>query len=302
MDRLNSMAVFVKAADSGSFSAAGAALGISSQMAGKHVSTLEQHLGLKLLNRTTRRQSLTEVGQQYYEHCKRILAEVEAADALAQGHALAPKGRLRISAPVTYGSCCLMPMLGRYLQRNPQVRVELSLNDRLVDLVDEGFDAVIRIGPLSDSSLVARPLAPYRLVACASPAYLAAHGTPQAPDDLAGHHCLGSSAWPAALSQEWQMLGGEHLQRLAQDSRLQVNDARAQRTAACEGLGIILGAEMMLAEDLRQGRLVRLFPQLRAPERQVHLLYARDPRMAPKLRGFVDQVVAELESVPSTAP
>ncbi|MEE1886613.1 LysR family transcriptional regulator [Pseudomonas carassii] len=302
MDRLQSMAVFVKAADSGSFSAAGAALGISSQMAGKHVSALEQQLGVKLLNRTTRRQHLTEVGQQYYERCKRVLAEVEAADALALNHALAPRGRLRISAPVTYGNYCLIPVLGRYLRRNPQVKVELSLNDRIVDLVDEGFDAVIRIGRLSDSTLVARPLAPYRLIACAAPAYLATHGTPRTPDDLAGHHCLGYNAWPSPVTQEWELLGGENLQRLAQDSRLQINDARAQRTAACEGLGIILGSEMMLADDLRLGRLVQLFPQLKAPQRQVHLLYARDPRMAPKLRSFVDQAVAELEHTPASQP
>ncbi|MBD9504969.1 LysR family transcriptional regulator [Pseudomonas sp. PDM17] len=299
MDRLQSMAVFVRAADSGSFSAAGAALGMSSQMAGKHVSALEERLGVKLLNRTTRRQSLTEIGQHYYESCKRVLAEAEAADALALDHLAVPRGRLRISAPVTYGTYCLMPLLGRYLRQHPDVKIELSLNDRLVDLIDESFEAVIRIGPLDDSSLVARPLAAYRLIACAAPAYLAEHGTPQTPDDLQGHHCLGLTAWPASVSGGWQMLGGESLQLLAQSSRLQVNDARAQRAAACDGLGIILGAEMMLAEDLRQGRLVQLFPDLQAPARQVHLLYASDRRMPPKLRRFVDQVVAELGSRPA---
>lgn len=293
MDRLQSMAVFVKAADSGSFSAAGVALGMSSQMAGKHVSALEERLGVKLLNRTTRRQSLTEIGQHYYERCKRVLAEVEAADALALDHLAIPRGRLRISAPVTYGTYCLMPLLGRYLRQYPEVQVELSLNDRLVDLIDEGFEAVIRIGPLDDSSLVARPLAAYRLIACASPAYLAAHGIPRTPADLEGHHCLGLTAWPTTVSGEWQLLGGESLHLLAQHSRLQVNDARAQRAAACDGLGIMLGAEMMLADDLRQGRLVQLFPQLQTPARQVHLLYASDRRMPPKLRGFVDLVVAE---------
>jgi DNA-binding transcriptional LysR family regulator len=295
MDQLVSMAVFIKAADSGSFSAAADALGMSSQMAGKHVGSLEERLGVKLLNRTTRRQSLTEIGQHYYERCKRVLAEVEAADAVAEHYADAPRGRLRISAPVTYGTYLLMPLLNRYLRQYPDVQVELSLNDRLVDLVDDGFEAVIRIGALDDSSLVARPLAPYRLIACAAPAYLAEHGTPLSPDDLAGHHCLGSSAWPASVSGEWQKLGGDNLQQLARQSRLQVNDARAQRAAALDGLGIILGAEIMLADDLREGRLIRLFPQLPAPARQVHLLYANDRRMPPKLRRFVEQVVAELE-------
>ena len=288
------MAVFVKAADSGSFSAAGAALGMSSQMAGKHVSALEERLGVKLLNRTTRRQSLTAIGQHYYDSCKRVLAEAEAADALAFDHLAVPRGRLRISAPATYGTYCLMPLLGRYLRQYPDVQVELSLNDRLVDLIDDGFEAVIRIGPLADSSLVARPLAAYRLIACAAPAYLAEHGTPQTPAELEGHHCLGLSAWPASVFAEWQLLGGESLQLLAEHSRLQVNDARAQRAAACEGLGIILGAEMMLADDLRERRLVRLFPQLQVPARQVHLLYTSDRRMPPKLRSFVDLMVAEL--------
>lgn len=294
MDRLQSMAVFVKAADSGSFSAAGAALGMSSQMAGKHVSALEERLGVKLLNRTTRRQSLTAIGQHYYDSCRRVLAEAEAADALAVDHLAVPRGRLRISAPATYGTYCLMPLVGRYLRQYPDVQVELSLNDRLVDLIDDGFEAVIRIGPLADSSLVARPLAAYRLIACAAPAYLAEHGTPQTPAELDGHHCLGLSAWPASVFAEWQLLGGENLQVLAEHSRLQVNDARAQRAAACEGLGIILGAEMMLADDLREGRLVQLFPQLQVPARQVHLLYTSDRRMPPKLRSFVDLVVAEL--------
>jgi len=295
MDQLQSMAVFMKAADSGSFSAAADALGMSSQMAGKHVSSLEDRLGVKLLNRTTRRQSLTEVGQQYYERCKRVLSEVEAADALALNYSEAPRGRLRISAPVTYGTYCLMPLLNRYLRRYPDVQVELSLNDRLVDLVEDGFEAVIRLGPLDDSSLVARPLAPYRLIACAAPSYLAENGTPMSPDELTGHHCLGFSAWPTSVSGEWKILGGGNLQLLARQSRLQVNDARAQRAAARDGLGIILGAEIMLADDLREGRLVRLFSQYRTPARQVHLLYASDRRMPPKLRTFIEQVVAELE-------
>jgi DNA-binding transcriptional LysR family regulator len=300
MDQLQSMAVFVKAADSGSFSAAAEALGMSSQMAGKHVSSLEERLGVKLLNRTTRRQSLTEIGQQYYERCKRVLAEAQAADAVAENYTEAPRGRLRISAPVTYGTYCLMPLLNRYLRRYPEVKVELSLNDRFVDLVDDDFEVAIRIGKLDDSSLIARPLAPYRLIACAAPSYLAEHGTPLSPDDLTGHHCLGSNAWPATVSGEWRMLGGENLQQLARQSRLQVNDARAQRAAACNGLGIIVGAEIMLADDIREGRLVRLFPQLQTPARSVHLLYTSDRRMPPKLRSFIEQVVAELEIDPGS--
>src|SRR5260221_2042768 len=178
MDRLTSMAMFVKAVEAGSFAAAVPALGLSSPMIGKHVRSLEERIGSRLLNRTTRRQSLTEVGRVFYERCKSVLAEAEAAEALVQDLHAVPRGRLRINAPVTFGSYSLVPMLTRYMRQYPEVAVDLTLTDRVVDLIDEGYEAVIRISPLTDSALVARPLAPYRLIACAAPAYLAERGIP----------------------------------------------------------------------------------------------------------------------------
>ena len=190
MDRLTSMAIFVKAADLGSFTAAAAATGLSSQMVGKHVGALEERLGAELIRRTTRRQSLTAIGQAFYERCRIILAEADAADALAADLATTPRGRLRINAPVTFGACCLAPLVGRFLEDYPDVSVELVLSDGYVDLVDEGYDAVIRLGDLADTSLVARALRPHRLVACAAPSYLARRGAPAVPEDLAEHDCL----------------------------------------------------------------------------------------------------------------
>jgi DNA-binding transcriptional LysR family regulator len=164
-------------------------------MIGKHVRFLEERIGAQLLNRTTRRQSLTEVGRAFYERCKLVLAEAEAAEALAQDLQAIPRGRLRVNAPVTFGSYSLVPMLTRYMRRYTEVTVDLTLSDRIVDLVDEGYDAVIRISPLTDSTLITRSLAPYRLVACASPAYLADRGVPARPEDLATHECLGFAYW-----------------------------------------------------------------------------------------------------------
>ena len=193
MDRLAAMAAFVKAADAGSFAAAAGPLGLSPQMVAKHVAFLEHRLGARLLNRTTRRQSLTEVGREYRERCRIVLAEATAADALAEEAMATPRGRLRISAPVTFGAHGLVPLVIRYLRDHPDVEVDLTLTDRFVDLVEEGYEAVFRIGPLADSSLMARALAPYRLIACASPAYLRARGTPLVPPDLVDHECLGYS-------------------------------------------------------------------------------------------------------------
>ncbi|MEK1943180.1 MAG: LysR family transcriptional regulator [Pseudomonas sp.] len=294
MDRLQSMAVFVKAADLGSFAAAGAALDMSAQMVGKHVNDIEKRLGTRLLNRTTRRQSLTELGRQYYERCKSVLAEVEAADAIAHTQHSAPRGRLRINAPVTFGTYCLMPVIADYLNAYPEVQIDLTLSDRVVDLIDEGYEAVIRIGELADSSLLSRRLKPYRLIACAAPQYLQRRGTPTTPTELADHDCLGFTYAARPPAREWPFMAGDILHLAQVRNRFQVNDSRAQLAAAREGIGIIMGAEMMLTEDIQSGRLIRLLPDFDAPALPVHLLIPGDRRVLPKLRSFVDQVVEQL--------
>lgn len=296
MDRLQAMTVFVKAADLGSFAAAGAALNVSAQMVGKYVNSIEERLGTRLLNRTTRRQSLTELGQQYYERCKIVLAEVDAAEAIAHVQAAAPRGRLRINAPVTFGTYSLMPVISRYLEAYPDVQVDLTLNDRLVDVIEEGYEAVIRIGTLADSSLMSRRLNPYRLIACAAPAYLARCGTPETPEALAYHDCLGFTYAARPSVKEWPFMAGDHRHIAQVHNRFQVNDSRAQLAAAREGIGIILGAKMMLAEELNSGRLVQLFPEYEGPELPVNLLFPGDRRLTPKLRSFVDLTIQMLGS------
>lgn len=291
MDRLTSMAVFVRAVEAGSFAATAEALGLSAPMVGKHIRFLEDRLGARLLARTTRRQSLTEVGRAFYDSCRVVLAEAEAAEALAADLRAVPRGRLRVNAPVTFGAHELMPMVARYLRAHPEVSIEVTLSDRIVDLVEEGYEAVIRIAPLSDSSLIARKLRPYRLVVCAAPAYLAEHGTPQRPADLAGHECLGFAHWqPGDLWQFTDDEGREHSVRVG-GKRVSVNSGQALRSLALEGLGIILQPEGLLHDDIAAGRLARVLPGYEAPSRPMHILFAPDRRPTPKLRSFIDAVV-----------
>ncbi|WP_460952604.1 LysR family transcriptional regulator [Pseudomonas marginalis] len=291
MDRLSSMSAFVMAAELGSYARAAERLNLSPQMVAKHVSALEQRLGARLLNRTTRRQSLTELGSAYYERCKHILTEAEAADSLAQIMNDTPSGKLKITAPVTFGSYSLMPLITEFLRDNPEVEIDLHLTDRFVDLVDEGYEAAFRIGPLATNSLTARPLAPYRLVVCASPAYLAARGTPQVPADLMHHECLGYAFWSRPADREWVLYQGPTPYRVQVASRLQINESRALMSAALEGFGIVLGPEDFLRPALLRGELVHVLANFEAPSRPMHLLYTANRQRTAKLRRFVEAVL-----------
>jgi DNA-binding transcriptional LysR family regulator len=287
MDLLDSMQVYVLTVEKGSLSAAASASGISATMAGNHVRTLEKRLGMQLLHRTTRRQHLTALGEDYYGRCKEILRLVAETDTRAQNLQLTPTGKLRISAPVTFGTEALMPALSTYLARYPEVTVDVSLSDRVVDLVEEGFEAAIRIGQLPDSALIAKPLAPYRLMICASPQYLARRGTPKKPEDLSRHECLSFS--PAALAS-WRLQGKDGALRIPVSGRLQVNHGHALRVAALHGLGIVLQPAILLEADVEAGRLVRLFPRFALPVRPMSVVYLQDRYRSPKLKSFVDFV------------
>ena len=293
MDRLSGMVVFVRAAELRSFTAAGAVLGISAQMVGRHIAALEARLGTRLLNRTTRRQSLTAAGQVYYERCRAVLADADAADAAVQALSEAPRGRLRVNAPVTFGTFRLAPLVARYLEAFAEVQVELVLSDRYVDIVEEGYDVVVRLGALRDSTLMARALAPYRLVACAAPSYLARRVVPERPEDLAAHECLGFVAWSGLAANEWVFQSAGETRTVRIGGRYRVNDARVLRDAALAGWGVILQAEAVLAEDLAARRLVRVLPDWDGPVRPMHLLFAGGRPMTPKLRRFVEMVVQE---------
>jgi DNA-binding transcriptional LysR family regulator len=289
VDRLTSIEVFVAVVDRGSLSAAAPVFAISTTMVGKHLRALEEHVGGRLLSRTTRRQSLTELGRAYYQRCRKVLEELRAADASAHALAGAPRGTLRVSAPVAFGAERLVPALPELLDRHPLIDVDLSLDDRVVDLVGEGFDAALRVGRLASSNLVARPLEPYRTVLCASPAYLAARGTPRVPAELAAHSCLGFT-WSSRTT--WRFGDGGDRVDVPVNGRLQSNSGQALRVAALHGLGVIRQSEALLAADLAAGRLVRLLEDFPLAPRPLHLVYLRDRRPTPKLRAFADFVLA----------
>ncbi|WP_371816424.1 LysR family transcriptional regulator [Roseateles sp. DAIF2] len=282
------MAMFARVVERGSFAAAAEGSAMTPTMVGNHIRELERRLNGRLLNRTTRRQSLTELGRRYHARCVEILGLLEAAELDAREMQASPRGQLRVSCPVTYGTRALVPVLASYLDRYPDVQVELSLNDRFVDLAADGFDAAIRVGELPDSGLIARPLRPSPRVACASPAYLARHGTPQVPADLAQHNCL-AFLFAAGPEREWRFSrpDGPGVERVVVRGRLDVNGGMALREAALAGLGVILQPELMLKDDIESGRLVRLFANWQAPTWPVHVMRLPDARITPKLESFI---------------
>lgn len=282
------MEIFVAVADAGSYTAVAERFDMSAVMIGKHIVSLETRLGARLLTRTTRRQSLTEIGVAYCEQSRVILAQVRDADSGAESMRLVPRGRLRVSAPVTFGAESLAPLLPSYLDAHPEVAIDLDLNDRFVDLVEDRYDVAIRIGTLDDSGMVARALRPYRTIICASPDYLARHGTPHTPADLAQHQCLDFTSWSKMV--RWRLRDADGADK-PPASRLRTNNGRALKQAALAGGGIVMQAEVMLADEVTTGRLVPLLEAHLPKPRPMHLLYPRDRHATPKLTTFVDFVL-----------
>jgi DNA-binding transcriptional LysR family regulator len=292
VDKFTSMTVFVKTAESGSFSAAARMLAMTPQMAGKHVDALEKELGVRLLHRSTRKHALTEAGRVYFEACRRVLEEAAAADAIALAQTGHPRGTLRVTAPVAFGTYRLAHEINAFLAEYPDVRIDLVLSDRQTDLLQDGIDIAFRIGSLADSQRVARPLTPYRLVPCAAPAYLAAHGTPAHPRELARHVCLDYAFDSFPAPQVWTFKDGETSIEVEPQSRLRCNDSRALIAAAEAGVGIVLAGEPNVAQSVAAGRLVPLLEAYAAPVRPMHLLYADRRTQAPKERAFVEWALA----------
>lgn len=286
MDRLTSFKVFVKAAEMGSFSATADALQMSPQLVGRHIQELEQRLGVRLLNRTTRRQSLTDFGQKFYERAHNILAEIESAENLAAETRAVPSGLLKISAPVSFGMHVLSTHLPEYMKRFPQVQVDLRLSNRLVDLTDEGFDVAFRVGELNDSRLVARSLAPYQLILCASPRYIAMSPPLVTPADLINHTCLGYSL--TELRNHWTFEGTEGRIVVPISSRLMVDHGEPLLHAALKDMGVLLQPVEIVSQALSNGDLVALLPDYKVPGRPMHIVYTPDHRLTPKLRSFLD--------------
>ncbi|HDU4641596.1 TPA: LysR family transcriptional regulator [Klebsiella aerogenes] len=295
MDKLRGMETFVAVVECGSFTGAAARLEMSAVMVGKYIALLEGQLGTRLLERNTRRQSLTDAGRVYFDEARRVLEQVANAERSVERLRLAPAGTLRVSAPVSFGASIIAPLTASFLQAWPEVRVELDLTNRMVDLVDEGIDLAIRIGDIQRTDLVAKYLAPYRMVICAAPDYLARHGTPQTPADLAGHKCLSHTVWTAR--NEWRLPGAAEEVRWKRDAVLRCNDGYALRMAAVAGAGLLLQPEVLLAEDLANGRLVRILQNYTPEPRPIHLLWRQDLRPLPKLTRFVEHLLKEVNGI-----
>ncbi|PXY99354.1 LysR family transcriptional regulator [Gilliamella apicola] len=289
MDLLRSMEAFVLTVKTGSFAASAISLNTSPQMIAKYVVFLEDYLGLKLLNRTTRSQKLTEFGKQYYEKCLFILDEVKSSKTLAQKFIEEPKGRLRISAPVSYGHFNLISVLSRFMRCYPKVNVDLQLSDRYVDLVKDDFDIVFRIGELSNSSYIARKLNSYKLIFAASPTYLAKNGIPATPNDIKKHQCLiYQYVNPTKKDYLWPFSVNGKVINIPISGSLKSNDTLALANAAVEGLGITMLPQSMLSELIRQNKLFPVLQDFLPPAREVHLLYKSDKQQLPKLKMFIE--------------
>jgi DNA-binding transcriptional LysR family regulator len=282
------MEVFAKVAAAGSFSAAGRALGLSQTMVTKHIAALEARLGIKLFHRSTRRLSITEAGRNYLETSERILADIEAAEAAVAADRVEPRGLLRLNTSVAFGTRQIAPLLAEFAQRHPLVTVELGLNDRLVDLADEGWDLAIRIGSLSDSSLIARRIAACRTVVCAAPSYLAARGNPRTVSSLTNHNCLGYTLSRVTGVDRWSF-GAQGEITVPVSGNLRANNGEALRTAAIAGHGLAYLPTFIVADDLRAGTLVAL--DLDQPTVQfggVYAVFLPDRHPAAKVRAFID--------------
>ena len=297
MDHLSVMAVFARVVEMESFSGAARDLGLSKSAVSKQVGRLEDRMGLRLLNRTTRRLSLTEAGAAFYQGCRRVVAEAEAAEQAVTRLASAPRGRLKVNAPMSFGVRHLAPALPDFMARYPELTVDLALNDRLVDLVEEGFDVAIRIARLADSSLIARRLAPNRLVLCATPAYLRAHGAPRSIDELKDHACLLYSYQTAG--DVWRLCGPGGERRLRITGRVRINNGDALLAAALGGLGVALLPCFICGQDLRAGRLIHVLPEWSSPaDTAITAVYPASRNLSPKVRVFVDFLAERFGGTP----
>ena len=289
MDRFLEMRTFVQVVDTGSFVGAAEPLDMSKAAVSRYVADLEARLGVRLLHRTTRRLSLTEDGEVFYLRCKELLGGLDAAEAEVTARSGDAVGQLRVNAPVSFGILYLAPVWAAFKARHPQVSFDVTLSDRVVDIVDEGFDLAIRITQLQNSSLISRRLASTRMVLCASPTYLARQGTPVHPSELVQHHILAYSYWSSR--DEWAFDGPDGVVVVKTTPCLRSNNGDTCRAVALAHEGIILQPSFMVGADLAAGTLVELCPGYRALEMGIHAVYSSRQHVAPKVRLLIDFLV-----------
>lgn len=302
MDTLHGMRLFSEVVDSGSFSAAGRKFGLAASSVSRQVGSLEDALGARLLNRSTRKLSLTEAGRLYHERVRQIIADVEDANRSVSHLEAVPRGLLRINGPTVFGRLHIAPHLPEFLRRFPEIDIDLTLTDHFVDVIEEGSDVVVRVGGLSDSSLFARRLAPNRRVLCASPAYLDARGRPEKPSDLTDHSSIVYKLH--STTGTWHICCGESgaKEQVQVKGRLTANNAEALHEAVLGDMGIALLPIWLVGQDLQDGKLERVLPTLEADltpdETAIHAIYPHKRLLSAKVRAFVDFLVEKYQPVP----
>ena len=295
---------FSALASAGSLSAAARELGITTPAVSKHLALMESRVGVALVNRTTRRMSLTPEGELYLEHARRILGEIDDMAQLLGVSKATPQGLLRVNATLGFGRSHVAPLISRFVRKHPQVEVQLQLSVNPPSLTDDAFDVCIRFGAPPDSRVIARRIAANRRLLCASPAYLAKHGTPKVPNDLTKHNCIGIRQGEEAYGV-WRLTGGRggrggHAKTEAVKTRgnLATNDGEIAVNWALDGHGILMRAEWDIERFLKNGRLVQVLPQYATPDADIHAVYPQRHQLAARVRAFVEFMALSLRSAP----
>ena len=294
MDTLAAIRVFTKVVEQGSFAKAAERLEMSTSAVSRLLAQLETHLDARLLNRTTRRLSLTESGEGFFERCVQLLSDLEEAEALASMNSARPRGTLKLTCSIAFGVLHLAPAIGRFQAKYPETRFDISLSDHFVDLIETGLDLAVRIGDLGNPNLVARKIGETRLVACASPAYLERHGTPAHPDDLAGHNCFTYAYSSAKDHWRFRDPSGRVIEAHVSGS-IHTNNGEMSAAIAEQGVGITLEPDFMLAAGIASGRLVRILEDYAPPATNIYAVYPSRRHLSAKVRTFVEFLVREFD-------
>lgn len=293
MDRLHELEVFVAVAEAGSFAKAGARLRLSPPAVTRAISALEDRLGARVFNRTTRSLTITDVGRRFLESARRILADLDTAEKEAVGETATPQGHLTITAPVTFGRATLAPVVCEFLSQHPRVTASVMLLDRIANLVEEGIDLAARIGPLPDSNMIAKRVGSVRRILVASPDYLARRGTPEKPADLKTHSVIAFTG--LTPNREWRFVSERGPSSIALNPAFEVNDALAAINAAELGSGVTVALSYMVHDKIQEGKLVPVLDDAAPPPTPVHLVYPHSRLVAPKIRAFVDFAAPRLK-------
>jgi DNA-binding transcriptional LysR family regulator len=299
MDRLGAMEMFVRIVETGNFSAVARELGTTQPTVSKQLTGLEKQLKTRLLNRSTRSLSLTEAGTAYYERCKRIIEEVQDAEGALGRLQSSLTGTLHVNSSITLGQIYLTPLILRFQQEYPELMVELTLNDRYIDLVEEGVDVAVRIGRLTDSSLVARRLGSTRRTLVATPAYLTAHGTPNTPEDLVHHNCLLYAY--LSTGNEWTFNGPNGVIRVRVHGNFKANNGHAIREAVMAGVGVAIAPDWLIHDQLERGEVVAVLPEFATAPLEINAVYPSARHVSAKVRSFIEFLQTEFKGIPAFA-